>query len=252
MKKLENILAENLLRFSAKNLSEDVKKKLVEQTNVKPATNLTKYTGVDVWLDNLFKVNKASMQPNAVYAGKAGNYVVNYKTSDKKEAGFGAGTLRVYSVTTVAGWPILRAEAVLTNRIGTDWRKSGNDSLTTINMPIDFKSIPGNTSPEKFNTYWLNPEQYISGDQTLVSADFTSACISVITDQQQNFQELFKANNSNNPVSKQPYSAEAGTPFSRTQYYIMIDSKVTNKTARVIYNLIKDPELISALTKPTV
>jgi len=185
------------------------------------------------------------MQPNQVYASTVGNYIACYTTSTSEGQGsVGAGTLNVYTITPIGGWPILNQVAQLTNRLGKDWRKSGDDSLTIINSPFDLKSIPGDSVAIRFNNYWANLGSYINNS---ITTSFISSCTDLISNQSEKLKAYFKQNNNINPVSKQPYSAETGVPFNRTQYYLMIDSKITNKTARDIYNRIKDIETIQAL-----
>lgn len=242
---MKNILAENMLRFGVKNLSEKSKSILQEQSEF-PALNIkSNLKTIADWLDRTTK-DAMSKPAGTTYSGLTADnkYLVTYMTSEKDGRSAGNGVVNVYTLITEAGWPILKHVLWMINNDGVNWIKSKYTTGTN----IKFTTLAGDNNAQKFNAYWTQPPY---GDEIVKQklGNFNAVIGQLINVNLESLKKLFLENNSKMP-SGELYSSEIDKPgitFKRSSYYINIDRYIIDSTARNIYNLINDAQLIQNL-----
>jgi hypothetical protein len=242
---MKNILAENMLRFGVKNLSETSKTALQEQSEFPATTLKSKLTSVANWLDQTTK-DALSKPVGTTYCGLTADnkYLVTYMTAEKEGLASGNGIFNVYTLVTEAGWPILKHVLWMINNDGVKWV----NSKYTAGTNLKFDTLAGDNNAQKFNAYWSEP-QY--SDQIVKQKldNFNAVILQLINVNIESLKKLFLENNSKMP-NGELYSSEIGKPgitFKRSSYYITIDRYIIDSTARNIYNLINDAQLIQNL-----
>lgn len=257
---MKNILAENMLRFGSKNLDTKTKRtlqQLAEQTSMSPSKLATMAPGVDVWLTNLLKDPSKAAASNQIYNDIVGTKIVFYQTSETSAGTSGAGTLWIFTLDATYGWPLIRAVGSLVNSAGVEWMKSPDGNLYKNNYVIpNLKEVGSGTmySAEKFNTYWANLNSYAPIQPWQNTEQFKNLCVTLTSKLAESFKANFiKYNNIPNSNPPLPYSSEAKAVngnYKRSSYYTLVDSKITDKIARQIYDIIKDPATIQTLSTP--
>ena len=253
---MKNILAENMLRFGVKNLSANSKKKLTidfidEQTQ--PQTGMTsttlqkKFPNVAKWLNAA--VAAASTNTTPMCSTIDNIYLVTYMPTTS-EAASGNGIFNMYRLTSSNGWPILQQQYRMTNNLGKKW---ANNQTIESGANITLDKIPGDFYSQKFNNFWLNPEAFNDPIIKGKLGNYNKCITQLISANSKNLKTTFITNNSTYPGpnnTRIPYSSEIGkvARFQDSQYYRTYDKNITDPTAKIVYDLIKDTQLIAGLS----
>lgn len=253
---MKNILAENMLRFGVKNLSEKSKNKLTrkskldEQTSspIKSAVLQQKFPNIAKWLNSAVTAAIKNTTPMCSVIDNI--YLVTYIPTTSEPAS-GNGNFNMYKLISVNGWPILQQQYRMINNAGPKW---ANNQTVDSGIALTLDKIPGDFYSQKFNTFWSNPDAF--NDPILIGklGNYNECIKQLVSANNKNLKTEFIINNSTYPGlnnTKIPYSSEIGQPgitFKRSQYNIKIDQYIKDITARMIYDLIKDTQLINGLS----
>ena len=258
---MKNILAENMLRFGSKNLSETSKKKLqklaeqeqVAASGIKSTKLQAKFPNVAKWLNDA--VNAASTNTTPMCSIIDNMYLVTYQPTTAEQAS-GNGIFNMYTVASTAGWPVLRQLYRMTNNLGKKW---ANNQSVELGVPVKLDTISGDLYSQKFNTFWSNPESFNDPILTGKLGNYNKCIAQLISANSNTLKPAFITNNNTYPGpnnTRIPYSSEIGkvAKFQDSQYYMKYDKNITDPTAKIAYDLIKDTKLIaglsSGITKP--
>jgi hypothetical protein len=225
-KHMKNILAENLLRFSPKNLTESEKKnlsKLAEQQD----TFTSALSKINTAIPDFLKRVRAS-EKQVEFVEIQGNNILQHIPGPNAAEGY----LNIYRVVSVGGVPIIyMTTRVIDRQLSGRSTQSADDITSTNIQPQQVLRDAGQTVADQLNNIWNN------GDSSVIQAG-----IQYIKNNQQVFKEAFyKVTRS--PIAIKTYWQDNPRTFNDSQYTIIIASKITGN-AKLVLDAVKDDLLL--------
>jgi hypothetical protein len=235
MKKLENILAENMRRFNTKNLTEQA----AAATSI---VNIIK--DLDPELPALLDtIDKQRLGATGTIVKTTKNSIVQFTQSDRNDPTY---TLDIYKIYDKLPIPVPYGIGTFTKRTDS-WRKgTGNDVIIVRNNANQTYSDAGKTAterlniPERLNSIW-NTMSWA----TIESPELLTAATNYVITNAERFKPAFHQFTRSTAGIKQ-YWNDNPRSYTQSQYYIAVDQKVTDN-AKKILKAIQDTELLTAI-----
>lgn len=259
---MKNTLAENMLRFGAKNLStQTINKlqKLSEQGTTQPS-NIT--AALTKWNSNIPKflddsAGAPATTPN-IFIDPATNIILKYEYTPVaatvgRSSYPGSGTLHVYKVSADGGIPFIMDLGSFVNNYGSAWIKSPIKSITQINSAGLLQTIRKSFNQKDWATRFIDIWE---NNLTAVVDQLTkNAAIQLIqtnrVDYRTAYQQITRRENSLKiwwaPTAElaKPYSVDNPRNITESQYYLQVKNKVDKApNASRVLNIIEDTALI--------
>jgi hypothetical protein len=241
---MKNTLAENMLRFGSKNLSEDSKKKLeklAEQSATNIVTRISKIsTGLPTFLD---KVTLGQEETQTTEVDIEKNLIFYYDNKPSESIGY----LTVYKVIAGTGIPIITEQLNIINNQGSKWRtidtRQGELPVTDANSQI--KTLNQMNVPDRLVTVW---EKWIAGKIPTNQDIIKNEALKIIANKQNAFKKVYQDVVTRSESGKKTFWSDTDNPnrLVQSQYYLTIVNPIaTTKYAKLVLNLIQDTQLVN-------
>lgn len=233
---MKHTLAENMLRFGVKNLSESNVKKIEKLTEQESADLLPLITKLHPQLPNFIKSSKDKVNITQITSD---NYLF---FTNEADIAAGGNAYYVYKVNSIGGIPYIWQRGIFNQR-GGDWTRGSVNDVLSLNFTKP-QGTPGKWFPDNWNReLGLNIKQGVP--------ELQAGAINLIASKADYWKnEFLKFTRSQEHMENWWYkSGYAKYGYKESDFYKEFEGFIiSNTVARKVYDIIKDQQLINTIS----